>query len=149
VYDAFLGDYSELKTFLHGHTFTGNQIACAAALASLDLFEQDALLERLAAKIGMLAGKLRAIGELSHVGNVRQCGMIAGIELVRDKVSKEPYNWIDRIGMRVCREARNHGIFLRPLGNVIVIFPPLSISADELEFLLNGIAAAIRVITGD
>lgn len=147
VYDAFLGDYSELKTFFHGHTFTGNPIACAAALASLELFERDSLLDGLSFKIGLLGDKLRAIGELSHVGDIRQCGMIAGIELVRDKGTKEPYDWAERIGMAVCREARNHGIFLRPLGNVIVLFPPLSIAAAELEFLLEGVTQAIRSIT--
>lgn len=147
VYDAFLGEYSELKTFFHGHTFTGNPIACAAALASLELFERDALLKSLPAKIGILASRLQRLKEFSHVGDVRQCGMIAGIELVRDKAAKEPYEWIERIGIDVCREARKHGIFLRPLGNVIVIFPPLSISEDELELLLDGVEKSIQQVT--
>lgn len=147
VYDAFLGEYSELKTFFHGHTFTGNPIACAAALASLELFENDSLLESLTPKISMLTGRLAVIAELAHVGDVRQCGMIAGIELVRNKVSKEPYDWAERVGMTVCREARKYGIFLRPLGNVIVLFPPLSISPDELEFLLNVVEKSIRTVT--
>lgn len=147
VYDAFLGEYSELKTFFHGHTFTGNPIACATALASLELFENDSLLESLTLKISTLTDKLAVIAELDHVGDVRQCGMIAGIELVRDKAAKEPYDWAERVGMTVCREARKHGIFLRPLGNVIVLFPPLSISADELEFLLDGVEKSIRTVT--
>ena len=149
VYDAFLGEYSELKTFFHGHTFTGNPIACAAALASLELFESVSLLESLQAKINMLRSKLQVIKELAHVGDVRQCGMIAGIELVRDKESKEPYDWAQRVGMTVCREARKHGIFLRPLGNVIVIFPPLSITEDELALLLDGVEKSIRTVTGE
>lgn len=148
VYDAFLGEYSELKTFFHGHTFTGNPLACAAALASLELFERDSLLAGLSSKIKLLADKLKAITELVHVGEVRQCGMIVGIEMVRDKGSKEPYDWAERIGMTVCRAARAHSIFLRPLGNVIVLFPPLSISADELEFLLDGVEKSITTITG-
>ena len=147
VYEAFLGEYSELKTFFHGHTFTGNPIACAAALASLELFECDSLLESLPPKINMLRGKLQVIKELAHVGDVRQCGMIAGIELVRDKAGKEPYDWAQRVGMTVCREARKHGIFLRPLGNVIVIFPPLSITEDELALLLDGVEKSIRTVT--
>lgn len=147
VYDAFLGEYSELKTFFHGHTFTGNPIACAAALASLELFENDSLLESLTLKISTLTDKLAVIAELAHVGDVRQCGMIAGIELVRDKAAKEPYDWAERVGMTVCREARKHGIFLRPLGNVVVLFPPLSISADELELLLDGVEKSIRTVT--
>ena len=147
VYEAFLGEYSELKTFFHGHTFTGNPIACAAALASLELFEYDSLLESLPPKISMLSGKLQVIKELAHVGDVRQCGMIAGIELVRDKAGKEPYDWAQRVGMTVCREARKRGIFLRPLGNVIVIFPPLSITEDELALLLDGVEKSIRTVT--
>ena len=148
VYDAFLGEYEEMKTFFHGHTFTGNPIACSAALASLDLFEQDRLLEELPAKIAYLGERLREIALLPHVGEARQAGMIGGIELVRHKDSREPYPWEERVGIRVCREARKHGLFLRPLGNVIVVFPPLSISLQELAILLDGIEASIRAVTG-
>ncbi|MRR55289.1 MAG: adenosylmethionine--8-amino-7-oxononanoate transaminase [Deltaproteobacteria bacterium] len=149
IYDAFLGDYSELKTFFHGHTFTGNPIACAAALASLELFEQDRLLDHLPEKIDYLEGRFREIRKLSHVGDTRQVGMIGGIELVSDKGLKTPYPWEQRFGIRVCNEARKRGIFLRPLGNVIVVFPPLSITMEELECLMDGIVEAIRVVTGD
>jgi adenosylmethionine---8-amino-7-oxononanoate aminotransferase len=148
VYDAFLGDYRELKTFFHGHTFTGNPIACAAALASLDLFESERLLERLPEKIAYLGESLRELALLNHVGDVRQQGMIGGIELVADKESGAPYPWEERVGVRVCLEARKHGLFLRPLGNVIVVFPPLSISMEELRFLMDGITAAVRTVTG-
>ncbi len=148
VYDAFLGEYRELKTFFHGHTFTGNPIACAAALASLDLFEKEQLLSSLEPKIAYLEKRLSALGQLDHVGDVRQEGMIGGIELVKDKGTGEPYPWEERIGVRVCLEARKHGLFLRPLGNVIVVFPPLSISMSELELLMDGIEASIRAITG-
>lgn len=147
IYDAFLGEYGELKTFFHGHTFTGNPIACAAALASLDIFEKEDLLKRLTPKIAYLAERLAVISNLLHVGDVRQCGMIGGIELVRDKESREPYPWEERIGVRVCMEARRHGLFLRPLGNVIVVFPPLSISNAEMKLLMAGIEASIRSIT--
>ncbi|RQW90212.1 MAG: adenosylmethionine--8-amino-7-oxononanoate transaminase [Geobacter sp.] len=149
IYDEFLGDYSELKTFFHGHTFTGNPIACAAALASLDLFEKDTLLESLAPKIAFLEERLLELRHLAHVGNTRQLGMIAGIELVLDKKTKTAYPWEQRLGVRVCNEARKHGLFLRPLGNVIVVFPPLSITMEELEFLLQGIKEAIRAVTGE
>ncbi len=147
IYDAFLGDYSELKTFFHGHTFTGNPIACAAALAGLDLFERDRLLENLPDKIDYLSERLLSIGRMRHVGDVRQAGMICGIELVRDRETKEPYPWQEKVGVRVCLEARKHGLFLRPLGNVIVVFPPLSISIEELPLLLDGIEASIRAVT--
>jgi adenosylmethionine-8-amino-7-oxononanoate aminotransferase len=148
VYDAFLGEYRELKTFFHGHTFTGNPIACAAALASLDLFDKEQLLAGLPPKIAYLKERLSALGQLEHVGDIRQEGMIGGIELVADKETREPYPWEERLGVRVCREARKHGLFLRPLGNVIVVFPPLSISLDELKVLMDGIEASIIKITG-
>ena len=147
VYDAFLGKYHEMKTFFHGHTFTGNPIACAAALASLDLFEQDQLLESLPEKIAYLAERLRGIALLPHVGDARQVGMSGGIELVRDKESREPYPWEERIGLQVCLEARKHGLFLRPLGNVIVVFPPLAITMGELKVLMDGIEASIKTVT--
>ncbi|MBU5614052.1 adenosylmethionine--8-amino-7-oxononanoate transaminase [Geomonas azotofigens] len=147
VYDAFWGAYSELKTFFHGHTFTGNPIACAAALASLDLFESERLLEQLPGKIDYLQDRLQRLMELTHVGDVRQEGMIAGIELVRDRHSRDPYPWEERVGVRVCLEARKRGIFIRPLGNVIVVFPPLSISLDELAILMDGIESSIRDVT--
>lgn len=147
IYDAFLGDYSELKTFFHGHTFTGNPIACASALASLDLFESDRLLERLPEKMAYLDERFRDILRLEHVGEVRKMGMVAGIELVRDRDTREPYPWEERVGVRVCLEARKQGIFLRPLGNVMVLFPPLSISLEELKVLMDGIETSIRIVT--
>jgi len=147
IYDAFLGEYRELKTFFHGHTFTGNPIACATALASLELFAQDQLLENLPAKSSYLQERLQNMGALPHVGDVRHCGMIGGIELVRDKATRYAYPWEERVGMRVCLEARKHGLFLRPLGNVIVIFPPLAISLPELQLLMDGIEAAISSVT--
>jgi adenosylmethionine-8-amino-7-oxononanoate aminotransferase len=148
VYDAFLGEYSELKTFFHGHTFTGNPIACAAALASLDIFDNERLLDLLPPKIAFLRERLQKLKSFGHVGDIRQAGMICGIELVRNKETAEPFAWEERIGVRVCREARKHGLFLRPLGNVIVLFPPLSISLDELRLLMDGIEASISTVTG-
>jgi adenosylmethionine-8-amino-7-oxononanoate aminotransferase len=148
VYDAFLGDYSELKTFFHGHTFTGNPISCAAALASLDIFDKERLLDLLPSKIAFMGEQLQRLKNFRHVGDVRQAGMIGGIELVKNKETTEPFPWEERIGVQVCREARKHGLFLRPLGNVIVLFPPLSISLDELLILMDGIEASIRTVTG-
>jgi len=149
VYSAFLGEYAELKTFFHGHTFTGNPLACAVALKSLELFESDNLLELLQSRIARLAERLTEFEGLAHVGNVRQCGLAAGIELVADKSGKTPYPWEQKVGIRVCREARKHGIFSRPLGNTVVVFPPLSISADELELLLDGLERAIKTVTSE
>lgn len=139
VYDAFLGNYSELKTFFHGHTFTGNPIACAAALASLDLFQKSTLLADLPEKIHYLRDRMLQLADRPYIGNIRHCGMIGGIELVVDKMSRLAFPWEDRIGMNFCNAALKRGIFLRPLGNVIVLFPPLIISIDELKFLMDGV----------
>lgn len=146
IFDAFLGEYRELKTFFHGHTFTGNPLACAAALASLDLFETTGLLASLPAKISYLQSRLTALLEIETVGDVRQSGMAAGIELVKDK-GGEPFAWEERVGVQVCLEARKHGLFLRPLGNVIVVFPPLAITMEELKLLMDGIENAIVAVT--
>jgi len=147
VYSAFLGSYSELKTFFHGHTFTGNPLACAVALKSLQLFEQDNLLAELQPKIAQLQQGLDRFKSLAHVGDVRQCGLAAGIELVENRDTGAPYPWENKIGIRVCQEARNRGVFSRPLGNTIVIFPPLVLSSGELETLLSVLFESIQVVT--
>ncbi|NTV49740.1 MAG: adenosylmethionine--8-amino-7-oxononanoate transaminase [Geobacteraceae bacterium] len=147
VYSAFLGSYSELKTFFHGHTFTGNPLACAVALKSLQLFKQDNLLAELQPKIARLKMRLDDFMSMPHVGDVRQCGLAAGVELVENKETGSPYPWEDSVGIRVCLEARKRGIFSRPLGNTIVIFPPLVISNSELDMLLDVLYESIRVVT--
>jgi adenosylmethionine-8-amino-7-oxononanoate aminotransferase len=147
VYSAFLGSYSELKTFFHGHTFTGNPLACAVALKSLQLFQQDNLLAELQPKIVRLELALNEFRELPHVGDVRQCGLAAGVELVADKEAGTPYPWEDRVGIRVCLEARKRGVFSRPLGNTIVVFPPLVISDSDLDLLLKVLKESIQSIT--
>lgn len=147
VYSAFLGPYSGLKTFFHGHTFTGNPLACAVALKSLELFRQDDLLAALQPKIARLEKGLAAFSALPHVGDVRQCGLAAGIELVKDKESGLAYPWEERVGIRVCLEARKRGLFSRPLENTIVIFPPLVIPDDELDMLVHVLFESIRDIT--
>lgn len=147
IYNAFLGEYAHLKTFFHGHTYTGNPLGCAAALASLELFEKEHILENLEPKINHLRARLKHFESLEHVGDVRQCGLIAAIELVRDKATKEPYPWEERLGIKVCLEARKHGLLMRPLGHVIVIMPPLIIKIDELDKLLNIIYESIQIVT--
>ena len=147
VYSAFLGEYSELKTFFHGHTFTGNPLACAIALKSLQLFEQDNLLAEMQPKIATLKLRLDDFSAMPHVGDVRQCGLAAGIELVANKETGLPYPWEEKSGIRVSLEARKRGVFSRPLGNTIVIFPPLVISDCELEMLMNVLQESIRVVT--
>jgi adenosylmethionine-8-amino-7-oxononanoate aminotransferase len=148
VYGAFLGEYAQLKTFFHGHTFTGNPLACAVAIRSLELFESDRLLEALQPKIDFLSEALDRIAALPHVGNVRQCGLAAGIELVIDRQTKEPYPWEGKTGIRVCIEARRHGIFSRPLGNTVVVYPPLAITMEDLALLVEGLENSIKAVTG-
>ncbi|NUO07596.1 MAG: adenosylmethionine--8-amino-7-oxononanoate transaminase [Candidatus Brocadia sp.] len=149
IYNAFLGEYSELKTFFHGHTYTGNPLGCAAALASLELFDKEYILENLEPKINHLRTNLKRFELLEHVGEVRQCGLIAALELVKDKITKEPYSWVERVGIRVCLEARKQGLLIRPLGHIIVIMPPLSIKVNELDIILEITYESIQVVTRD
>jgi adenosylmethionine-8-amino-7-oxononanoate aminotransferase len=147
IYNAFLGEFKDLKTFFHGHSYTGNPLACAAALACLDVFEQEHVLKGLKAKIEILEVWLKEVLNINHVGDVRNAGLMAGVELVRDKKTKEPYDWSDKMGWRVACRARENGVFIRPLGNVIVIMPPLSISEQNLNQLLKVIKDSIVTIT--
>ena len=130
VYQAFLGDYTESRTFYHGHTYGGNPLGAAAALATLDVFEEEGTLRKLPAKVLRLGEHLERIAAHPQVGNVRQCGLIAAIELVQDKAAGTPYPWEERRGIRVCDHARREGVWLRPLGNEIVIMPPLAITVS-------------------
>jgi len=147
VYDAFLGDYSEKKTFFHGHTYTGNPLGCAAALASVELFERDNVLEAVERKAASLAAKLEAFRNISHVGDVRQLGLMVGIELVRDEGTRQPYDWDERIGAKTVKEARGRGVILRPLGNVIVLMPPFCIDEEQLAQLIEITRESIRAAT--
>ena len=146
IFEAFLGDDAR-KTFFHGHTFTGNPLASAAALASLDIFEKENVLENLRPKISLLEKRLAQFSQLNRVGDIRQKGLIAGIELVRNRKTKEPFPAEEKTGIKVCLKARKHGVIIRPLGDVIVIMPPLAISISQLEALLDAIYASIEAIT--
>jgi adenosylmethionine-8-amino-7-oxononanoate aminotransferase len=137
VYEGFLGEFEELRTFFHGHTYTGNPLACAAALASLDVFEEERTLERLAPKTELLARLLEPVAAHPAVAEVRRCGLMTGIEL-RDWPIEL------RMGHRVTLEARRRGAIVRPLGDVVVLMPPLSIAEHELERLVEITAAAIE-----
>ncbi len=147
VYKAFLGQYKDLKTFFHGHTYTGNQLACAAAVANLKIFRKDKTLKKLEKKIVALKKELDIIAGLNHVGDVRQKGFMVGIELVKDKKSREPYHLEEKVAMKVCLRAREKGLIIRPLGNVIVLMPPLSMSLGELKNLTRLSAEAISEVT--
>lgn len=147
VYEAFLGDVAEKKAFFHGHTYTGNPLACAAAIANLELFEEERTLERVQPTIAALSAKLAGIAELPHVGEVRQRGLMIGIELVRDRKTKEEFAYGDRVGFRVCQEARKRGVLLRPIGGVVVLMPPLSLTVEEANRLGDVVHASIATVT--
>jgi adenosylmethionine-8-amino-7-oxononanoate aminotransferase len=135
VFRAFLGWPEEGRTFYHGHTYTGNQLGCAAALANLDLLTSVGVLERVPEKSVRLSKHLARMAELPCVGDVRQQGLMAGIELVRDRASKVAFPPALRMGERVCRMARDQGVLLRPLGDVVVVMPPLAIDLSLLDRL--------------
>ena len=147
IYNAFLGEFKDLKTFFHGHSYTGNPLACAAAIACLDLFEKEGVFKSLKKKIEILETWLKEVLNLKHVGDVRNIGLMAGVELVRNKKTKKPYEWAEKMGWRVACHARDNGVFIRPLGNVIVIMPPLSISEQNLNRLLKVIKDSIVAVT--
>ena len=141
IYDGFLGRHDEYRTFFHGHTYTGNPLACAAAIATLDVFEQERTLERLRPKIEMLSRLLEPIAALPRVGQIRQRGFMVGIEL-------EGFDPARRTGHKVTLEARARGAIVRPLGDVVVLMPPLAIEPAELERLVAITREAIEAATG-
>ena len=147
IYLGFLGEHKELRTFFHGHTYTGNPLACAAAIANIDLFKKEKTLQRLKPKIAFLAKRLIEVRKLTHVGEVRQKGFMVGIELVKNRLTKEPYPLELKAGFRVVQECRKHGLIIRPLGNVIVLMPPLSMSLQELGRMLDIVYGAIKTVT--
>ncbi len=147
IYKAFLGDYKDLKTFFHGHTYTGNQLACAAALASISIFKKERTIQKMQMKIKLLKKELLKMAELPHVGNVRQMGLMVGIELVKNKNRKTPFTLEDKIGIKICRKARDKGLIIRPLGNVIVLMPHLSVTKEELKQITDITAESIKEMT--
>lgn len=143
VWNAFLGRYDESRQFYHGHTYCGNALGAAVALASLDVFVEERVLERLPEKIARLESHLARLAEHPHVGEVRNRGLIAGIELSADPATATPYPWEERRGGRVCDEARRRGVWLRPLGNVVVVMPPLAVSPAEIDRIMEAVRAGI------
>ncbi len=139
VFDAFLGDYNEFKTFFHGHSYTGNQLGCAAALANLQVFEEERVLEKVSVLGTQLSVGLERIRTLPHVAEVRQIGVIAAVEL-------GPYALTDRVGHKVCLEMRKRGVLTRPIGNTIVLMPPYCISDEQLDRVLSVLAESIHAV---
>jgi len=137
VYAAFYADYSAGKAFLHSHSYTGNPLACRAALATLEVLRNEPVLERNRALAAHLAAKLAPLADHPHIADVRQTGMIAAIELVRDRRTREPFPANERRGLRVYRHGLERGAVLRPLGNVVYFMPPYCITPDEIDFMVE------------
>jgi adenosylmethionine-8-amino-7-oxononanoate aminotransferase len=149
VYAAFYDEYVKMNAFLHSHSYTGNPLACAAALASLEIFAADKVLEKnrvLAAHMGLRA---RALEEHAHVAEVRQHGMITAIEFVRNKTTREPYPWQERRGLRVYRHGLTRGVLLRPIGNVVYFMPPYVITPEEIDLMVTVAREGIEKATCD
>ncbi|HET8899784.1 MAG TPA: adenosylmethionine--8-amino-7-oxononanoate transaminase [Rhodanobacteraceae bacterium] len=147
IYDAFYAEYQSGKAFLHSHSYTGNPLACRAALATLAIFRDQPVLQRNRALAAHLAARLAPLRDHPHIADVRQTGMIAALELVADKATRRPFPSADRRGLRVYLHGLAHGALLRPLGDVIYFMPPYVVSTDELDFLvdtaINGIERAL------
>jgi adenosylmethionine---8-amino-7-oxononanoate aminotransferase len=149
VYAAFYDEYVKLSAFLHSHSFTGNPLACAAALASLAIFREDHTLERNRTLAAHMGARARALEDHPHVAEVRQHGMIVAIELTRNKALREPYPWQERRGLTVYRHALMRGVLLRPIGNVVYFMPPYVIAPEEIDLMVEVARQGIERATCD
>jgi adenosylmethionine-8-amino-7-oxononanoate aminotransferase len=156
IFDAFLGEYEEFKTFFHGHSYTGNQLGAAASLASLELLQAHKSIQARVRLEGALRESLQQLWSLPNVGDIRQVGLIAGIELVRDWRTRKPFDLRDRSGIRVCEAMAKRGVLTRPIGNVIVIMPPYCTTPAQARRVVNAlhesieeVLSRIQWVTGD
>ncbi len=147
VFEAFLGEPDEMKTFFHGHSYTGNQVGCAVALENIKLFESEQIIPKLQNKIKLFEQQLERFAQLPNVGDIRQQGMMIGIELVKDRETKEPFPEEWQVEHEIILEARKNGVIIRQIGAVIILLPPLTIHEDELRTLLNVTYEAIQTVT--
>ncbi|HAC90347.1 MAG TPA: adenosylmethionine--8-amino-7-oxononanoate transaminase [Planctomycetaceae bacterium] len=144
IWNAFLGEYSQSRSFFHGHTYGGNPLACAAALATIELFDQEQTLQHVHEMSQYLAQRMEQFRSHPHVGDIRLRGLAGAIELVRDRESQEGFAWHQKVGHSVCLLAQRHGVWMRPLGNVLVLMPPLCITKNEVDFLVDAISQALE-----
>ena len=149
VFDAFLGEYEEFKTFFHGHSFTGNQLGAAAALASLDILQSQNSIRTRQNLEKNLRQELPLLWSLPNVGDIRQIGLIVGIELVKNWRTREPFALRDRIGIRVCEAMARHGVLTRPIGNVIVLMPPYCTTPSEAHKMVSALSKSVREVLGN
>ncbi len=149
IFDAFWGEYHEFKTFFHGHSYTGNQLGAAAALASLEILASSRSIAARKKLGSLMAAELESLWTLPWVGDIRQVGLIAGIELVKDWRSRKPFELKDRVGIRVCETMAVHGVLTRPIGNVIVLMPPYCTTVTQLRKMVKTLASAIQSTLAD
>jgi adenosylmethionine-8-amino-7-oxononanoate aminotransferase len=147
VFDAFLGEYEEFKTFFHGHSFTANQLGAAAALASLEILQSAASIRARQRVAQSLHDALQTLWKSPHIGDIRQAGLIAGIELVRDWRTREPFDLRQRAGIRVCDALAKRGVLTRPVGNVVVLMPPYCTTPEQVRRMVSTFAEAVAVLT--
>ncbi len=148
VYQAFYDEYDKLSAFLHSHSYTGNALACAAALGTLDLFERADVLGNNRRLAAVMAEALAPFKDHPHVADVRQTGMIAAVEMVKDKAVRTPYPWQERRGLKIYQHALSRGALLRPLGNVSYLMPPYVITEEQIRFLVQVMGEGIDLATG-
>lgn len=146
IWESFRGTFAESRTFFHGHTFGGNPLAAAVGLESLRIFAEERTLERMCPAITALEQGLDALRRHPLVGDVRSCGLMAGVELVVDQATQQPPPWEDRWGQRVCDHALARGVWLRPLGNVVVIMPPLCVSANDVRRICDAVDHGVQML---
>ena len=146
IYKAFLGEATEYKTFYHGHSYTGNPLACAAGIASLDIFAQEKVIENLSPKMEVIATHIKNMNKMKYVGNARQCGMLAGIELILDKECGQSFDPKLLVAGRICQTARKHGLIVRNIGDVIVFMPPLVSTPQQIEAMLCLLEQAMQEV---
>lgn len=149
VYAAFYDEYTALRAFLHSHSYTGNPLACSAALATLDIFAEEDTIARNRPKALHLGNRALALRDHPHVAEVRQCGMIVAVEFVRNKASREAYPWQERRGLRIHRHALSRGVLLRPIGNVVYFMPPYVVEPAEMDLMVEVAAEGIDLATCD
>jgi len=149
VFEAFLGEYEEFKTFFHGHSFTGNQLGAAAALASLEVLESRECAAARRSLEQVLREELKALWPLEHVGDIRQVGLVAGVELVKNWKTREAYPLRDQAGIRVCAAMARRGVLTRPVGNVVVLMPPYCTNADQARAMIRALRESIIETLGN
>ncbi|MEI8378119.1 MAG: adenosylmethionine--8-amino-7-oxononanoate transaminase [bacterium] len=137
IYDAFYDDYEKTKTFYHGHSFTGNPLACAVAVENMKILEEDKILEKNQPKIERLKKGLEKFKKLKNVGDVRSLGMIGAVEIVKNQATKEPFDFKDRIEMQIYKKGLENGIIMRPIGNTFYFMPPYVITEEQIDEMLD------------